>query len=280
MKKFSTAFVTIFAFLSMMAQEYSLPDVPSRFDTPEKRINYLAVHFWKNFNPRTDSLCEQLMVDFLSVTSASSDCASKKAVRTYTRLVRRNPQLRPDGDLFVDKYLYDRRSPLFNEQLYVRFLKAQGGKRAEFLLEQIYKNRVGSPATDFQYFDKNGVKCRLSDNYNKYEFVLIVFYDKFCENCQRTLAALEDSDEIKNYCEAGLLKVIAVDISVEDKETWLSTEAELPRWCEPAMLGESEFFDEAKYFFEEMPAIYLLDSKGTVILKQAFLPDVIDVLLH
>ena len=165
----------------MMAQEYSLPDIPSRYDTPEKRIDYLAGHFWKNFNPRTDSLCEQLMVDFLSVTSASSDCASKKAVRTYTRLVRRNPQLRPDGDLFVDKYLYDRRSPLFNEQLYVRFLKAQGGKRAEFLLEQIYKNRVGFPATDFQYFDKNGVKCRLSDNYNKYEFVLIVFYDKFCE---------------------------------------------------------------------------------------------------
>ena len=280
MKKLSTAFVTIFACLSMMAQEYSLPDIPSRFDTPEKRIDYLAGHFWKNFNPRTDSLGEQLMVDFLSVTSAASECSAKKAVRSYTRLVRRNPRLRPDGDLYVDKYLYDRRSPLFNEQLYVRFLKAQGGSRAGFLLEQISKNREGSSATDFLYFTKDNVRCSLSDNYNKYEFILLVFYDKSCENCQRTLEALRESTGIKASVDADRLKVIAVDISVEDKEEWLGAEPELPLWFESAMLGESEFFDEAKYFFEEMPALYLLEGNGTVILKQAFLPDVIGTLLY
>lgn len=262
----------------MMAQEYSLPDIPSRLDTPEKRIDYLAGHFWRNFNPRTDSLGEQLMVDFLSVTSASSECATKKAVRSYTRLLRRNPELRPDGELYVDKYLYDRRSPLFNEQLYVRFLKALGGKRADFLLEQISKNREGFSATDFLYFGKDGVMRRLSDNYYKSDYILLVFYDKFCENCQRTLAALEESSEIKNCCGTGVLKIISVDISVEDKEVWLNEEPELPLWCENAVLGESEFFDEAKYFFEEMPALYFLDSNGTVILKQAFLPDVIDAL--
>ena len=278
MKKLSTAFVTIFACLSMMAQEYSLPDIPLRFDTPEKRINYLAGHFWKNFNPRTDTLGEQLMVDFLSVTSAASECASKKAVRSYTRLVRRNPQLRVDGDLYVEKYLYDRRSPLFNEQLYVKFLKAQGGKRAEFLLEQMSKNREGSSAADFQYITKEDRISALSDNYDKSEFILLLFYDKSCENCQRTLTMIQESPQIKVCCATDRLKVIAVDISVEDKGEWLNSEPILPGWCESVMLGDPDFFNEAKYYFEEMPALYLLDGNGIVLLKQALLPDVIGTL--
>ena len=280
MKKFSTALFFVLACISMMAQEYDLPAIPPRYDSPEKRIDYIAKHFWNNFDPVNDELGEQIMVDFLSVTSAASARPRKAAVKSYARLVRKNPLLRNDGDMYVEKYLYDRHSPLYNETLFTEFLKAQGDSRAEFLLEQIAKNRVGTQATDFRYFTKENRRFSLSENFNQSDFILLLFYDKYCSNCQEVLSMLKASTDLELCCLTDRLKIIAVDISAEDKDEWLNSAPDIPLWCEAAMLGELEFFDEAKYFFEEMPALYLLDSNGTVILKQAIIPDVIDTVSY
>ena len=52
--------------------------------------------------------------------------------------------------------------------------------------------------------------------------------------------------------------------------------SQLPEFCADVRVADPAFFAEGKYLFREMPAIYLLDRNGTVLLKEVRLQSVVE----
>ena len=50
----------------------------------------------------------------------------------------------------------------------------------------------------------------------------------------------------------------------------------LPEFCGDVRVSDASFFTGGKYLFREMPAVYLLDRKGTVVLKEVRLQTVVE----
>ena len=136
----------------------------------------------------------------------------------------------------MERYLGDSDSPLYSDEVYVCLLCAlPETPQRVWLLEQLAKNRVGSRAADVLLTASDGKRTRL---YNvKAEQTLLIFFDPDCRRCQRLDAQLEQEPLI---VQNPRLKVVRKDVN--------------------DLNGE--------YYVPHTPALYLLDEKKRVVLKE------------
>lgn len=273
--------LTLFAGLCLcspcyvQAQKFRLPDVPKTLTTPETRATYLSLHYWDYFDFADtvlvlhDDVTEQAFVDFLSIlpytTQAQAavdtlfSCASteEKVLRCFMNL--------------SDKYLYERESPMCNEEQYILVLHALADnfhlkeverERLRQLLHAVQKNRPGTVAADFALTCRDGKQLRFSDV--KAELLLLFFNDPDCEDCHRVKTQLMSSSVINSLSDSGRLKIVSV--CVEGKtEAWKN--AIFPvSWIDGYDAGQ-RIIEEQVYDFKAMPTLYLLDADKRVLLK-------------
>ena len=252
---------------------YELPEIPERIKSQEGRVDYLCKKYWKGFDFSASSPDEQTVVDFLTLVSMSSEKASLKGIKSFYRKSRPYPESLSEVSEIIEKYLYDKYSPLYDEALFECFLKRDGSPRARYLLDQISNNRAGTKAADFSYFTRDGYRLKLSDNFMKSELLLLIFYDADCENCKAMFEEFAASKSLSSACLTDRLEVLAVDVSAEASQ-WFQKDQTIPECCDDAMLADNDFFSAGKYLFKAMPALYLLDKDGTVLIKDALIPEI------
>lgn len=262
----------------VMISELPFPVPPDSLTVPEERAAFVSRHFWDSMDFGNDALAldtafmEQNFANFLSVLSVTPHDAAKEAVARLDSMALTSPRAFELLQWVTEKYLDDPNSPMRDEELYMLFLDdlSQSAKadeatreRAKHRLAVARKNRRGTPAADFRFVDRDGSATTLRKSLGD-AATLLMFYDPDCPQCKEAKEALEKVPAAEG------LKIVAIDIA-GNRQLWDSTKASMPaEWTVGFATDPLE--EEETYDFPAMPVFYLLDSEGTVLLKDPPLP--------
>ena len=226
-----------------MAQQgdFPYPDIPDEVEEPEARMAYMLEHFWQDYSfadstAMNREVGEQGMVDFLNLMQHADSVATTRGAVVFAHSLVPHPSSTSFFDGLMEHYLGDPESPLHSDVVYAQLLRAlPETPQRVWLLEQLAKNRVGSRAADILVTASEGKRVRLYSV--KAEQTLLIFYDPDCRRCQRLDAQLEQEPLI---VQNPRLKVVRKDVN--------------------DLNGE--------YYVPHTPALYLLDEKKRVVLKE------------
>ena len=269
--------IIMMVWCGMIAQEkkFDLPSVPGMLTEPTDRANYLAVHYWENFDFRDKDLIgnadvtEQGFSNFLSIMPYVTK-KNEAFAKMYDSAGVNSEMLVYFIDLTY-KYLYEAESPLYDEELYIVALNqllvshkvpAEEKERLKYALETSMKNRVGHKATNFNYVQKGGKRGTLYTV--KSDYILIYFNDPTCDGCKKMKEELISSPAINKAIDEGVLKVLSVCVDGE-KEQWQAQTLPV-EWidaCDERMvITNRELYD-----LPSLPVLYLLDRSYRVVQK-------------
>jgi len=246
------------------------------------------LHFWDKFDMKDTAQVknpdkgEQHLADFIGLLSKTPDSAMRdKAVDLMLDKAKSN---RASFDHFIklyERYLYDGNSPMRNDIIYESFLRYMIKTDLLSDLEKeayrpVYKlvlrNKVGQPAEDFSYELANGTKQKLSQTKGKYTF--LIFYDPDCTHCKETIHQLRDTPQLVELFSQLQVQVLAID-PWGDRNKWKNYMPEMSEKWINGFDSESKILSFNLYDLKASPTIYLLDENKKVLLKDAYLQQVI-----
>jgi hypothetical protein len=272
---------------------FELPEVPEVLTRPEDRLHFVVQHYWDRFDFRDTALIhlpdvtEQALVNYFDLLTRVDEAqADSSFARTLQAALPETVMYHYFAET-IRRYLYDPNSPLRNEDLYAsaaRFLAAHpeadlaAQSRATHDLKLIGMNRVGQPATNFQYVMRGGQRGSLATLKTSTPLML-VFYNPDCESCVETLTEMKASEVLTAAVKSHQLTVLAV-YTEGDPDIWREHAGQLPIDWLDAQDPTRSILEKELYDLSAMPALYLLDAQKKVMLKDALWTQIEDFLLQ
>lgn len=265
---------------TVLAQFFPYPSIPATLRTPDVRGAYLVGHYWENYDfgdtaliskpdipeqgfanfidllPRVDSIADVLGVQAFAARAFSAETPA--AVRKYFANL-------------AEHYLYEPNSPMRSDEIYRMFLHqmidAAGlldvRERLTFQLESVERNRPGTPAADFEYIDRKGLRSSLLATPG--DLTLLFFYDPDCADCHR-IASFLSADSL--FSANPRLTVLAV-CSGADEATWRDKPQPFPTTWRDVHSNLDPAGGKPLYDIRATPTLYLLGRDKHVLLKDA-----------
>lgn len=237
--------------------------------------------YWDStgINAMDENMREQSIVDYLYIVQHADSATRREAWHAL------NIQLGNSLDRTVSDYLGDPGSPLYAPAMldeYLVSLLSEAGiddttrARAEYLLENIRKNRPGDVIADLQLVCADGTATSLhsliagtavsgtgntggngSGNDNTMgagrprptHGYLIIFYDPECDSCDETIDALS----ARTPANHTIIAISVTDAVKPLPSDWISTRA-----------ADPDALDEA-FYHPSLPAIYTVTPSATII---------------
>ena len=279
---------------------FPYPVVPDTIKDAEGRLSFLVRHYWDRFDFADTSLlkrniAEQGLSNFLDILPRADSSVAKDGIELFVgRFVCGNEgsdAAKLTEEYFVGKieqYLYDFRSPMRDDSLYISFLRVMSDspltgaferEHYRYIIDNLMKNRVGELAADFAFRDRKGAIKHLGDFAG--EDLVLFFYDPDCSSCHGEIEKMARS--------SSFMKSDAVVLAIYPG-------AESERWEKGDILGDVkdlsksgvqrvEFVDGCSiggeilsgdiYFIRELPSVYIIDKRGRVVLKECSVEDVV-----
>lgn len=259
------------------SETYKFPGLPDTIKASEQHTKYLVEHYWDNFSFDDTSLIhkpeilEQAFVDFVFVLKYVPPYLVKSGVTILMQRAAVNWDMQHFIIDLFEKYLYDPNSPIRDEELYIPVLeyivhspviKNEDKITPEYRLKMALKNRVGQKATDFVFKDRLGKKHRLSEVKNDY--ILLYFNNPGCHACQQTTEMMSGSSLFHD----ARLSIVAI-YADDDMNEWLKHANEMPYEWINGYSPEGELMKKELYDLKAIPTLYLIDSNGIVLFKDA-----------
>lgn len=258
---------------------FPLPEVPQMLATPTDRANYLAIHYWDRFDFKDNSLIdrpeitEQGFANFISIMPYVSE--KQEAFAVFAKRMAENPKMMAHLLEVSERYLFDNFSPVYEEELYLMLvekllkqsqLSLVQKERLRYQQKVAMKNRVGQLAADFGFVLRDGKRMTLKEV--KADYVLLYLNDPECEACQKIKSGLEASEVVAQWRKNGRMKVLSV--CIEGKTAgWKNLPA--PSGWIDACDDNKVLLEQDLYDLRNLPAIYLLDVNKRILLKNATL---------
>lgn len=234
-----------------VAKSFSMPDVPAILTTPEQKAEFIATHYWENFDfadttliSRAD-ITEQAFADFVNVLPHLPVPLIEKGVAEMMNRASADSAMYAHFMEMCEKYLYDPNSPFRNETIYIAALRNIVANpklddinkvRPQYQLDLALKNRIGDVALDFEYTTEKGGKAKLYSVAG--DPLMLFFFRPDCPTCK----------EIKEYVEKkGIDKLTKI------------------LWVNP----DTDTHLETIYDLRASPTLYLLDKEKRVLFKDA-----------
>lgn len=240
--------------------------------------------YWNSIDINTtdENMREQSIVDYLYIVQHADSVTRREAWHAL------NIQLGNSLDRTVSDYLGDPASPLYAPAMldeYLVSLLSETGTddttraRAEYLLENIRKNRPGDVIADLPVVCADGTVTSLhsliagtavSGTGNTGGTVsgdvnttgagrprpthgyLIIFYDPECDSCDETIDALS----ARTHAHHTIIAISVTDAVKPLPSDWISTRA-----------ADPDALDEA-FYHPSLPAIYTVTPSATIIGRQ------------
>lgn len=252
--------------------------------SPSEKLAGRLVELWNGYDFANSAQAnrdagEQLFSNFIYLLQYADSTTASNAVVSFYGKASAYEASRSWCHATVDHYLANPDSPFRNDAVYVHFLKAfmascndeSLSSRARYMLDMISRNQPGTVAADFGFVDRNGRAGTLHSLKSK--LILLVFNDPGCDKCQEIMPSLL-ADPL--FASENLL-VLSV-YPYDDAALWRECAVALPgNWLDVHDAG-SEIIDARLYHLPAMPSFYLLDSEKRVLLKDAPLWHVKEVL--
>lgn len=263
--------------------EIKKPDIPVVMTSERDRRNYMAAHFWDEFDFADTSFLRepqvnvlgQAFADYLGTLGYVSEEKRTASVRGLLKHAEAAPEMFDKFTALFEHYLYDPNSPARDEELYITVLEyiVASDKideyeklRPQSQLATAMKNRVGHKAADVTIRTAGGSQISLYDI--KADYVVLYINNPDCNACAEVTAGLTKSRILSPLFGSGTLKVFAV-YPDEDIDAWRN---HLPSMPADWVNGYDESLvmrDEETYDLRAIPSVYLLDKDKTVLVKDA-----------
>lgn len=259
------------------APSFRMVDVPGVIADPAERADYLAKHYWDNFD-FTDTayihlpeITEQAFVDYIDIMPYASYSVMSASIKDMLKKAEATPLVFGYFIGLYEKYLYDPNSPFRNDEYYIPALEMmiespliEEKVRPTHLLEVAKRNRIGEAATDFTYTLENGKQSTLYAL--KSEYTLLFFYNPGCHTCKEFVEQIQTSLTLGYFSSEKKLTVLAV-YPDEDLTEWKKYLSDIPKgWINSYDKG-TRLLDKEIYDLKAIPTVYLLDKDKKVILK-------------
>lgn len=215
---------------------------------------------------------ERVMRGIVKLLPATDSLSAHEALFLFFSGIGNDEKAMGTAAELAELYLNNPASPVRNETLYIRLLRAMLSvrelpfavrTRAEDRLKTACLNRPGSVATDFRFIDREG--NRLSLHLLQGAEYLLLFYDPECSHCQDILNRIAEDPRIRRAVAEKALTVLAI-YAEGKRDVWERTKHDLPdSWLVGYDL--SGILDNGLYALPAMPVIYLLDADKRVVLK-------------
>ena len=264
--------------------QFPFPEIPATLTEPEARKSWLLIHYWEQFDFADTTLVnnrdvtEQGFVNFIALLldGTTPEDLTRESLENWCSGFVGQEHARQVLTQTADSYLFNSNSPFYNEALYGMYLEALLGKLPQtdamrsayrFKLELVKRNNVGDKATDFTYYQPDGMRRTLATTSVKNDRLLLMFYDPECESCHEVLLQMAADTALAEAVRAGKLSVLAVYTEGND-EAWRKALPDMPKGWTVGTDHEA-VKTGALYDLKAMPSLYLLDGKKTVLLKDA-----------
>lgn len=268
--------------VSTTVHELPMPIVPDTLRSVEARAAYVVAHYWEamDFSDRRLSsdtaFIEQNFANFVAILNLTDRGSADNAIENLVDKAATDSMAFSLLTAIAGKYLDEPNSPMRNEELYIGFLKSfidtsetteSERLRYENRLAEAMKNRRGTRAADFDFIDRDGVTCALSEAISKNDVTLLVFYDPDCSHCKEIIGRIADIPL------ANGVGVLAIDAE-GDRNRWEVTKSTMPVGWRVGF-ATTPILDQELYSLPASPTIYLLDRDATVIMKDPAVDDAI-----
>ena len=177
--------------------------------------------------------------------------------------------------MLAERVLHDPNSPLRNDEFYIPVLRAQLASpfydeyeriAPQYDLEMAMQNRLGQPANDFRYTLASGASGTLYGL--QAEYVLLFINNPGCAMCREIREAITSSPMLSEMIERGRLKVLAL-YPDEDLTEWRDYRDHIPASWINAYDKGCVVREKSLYALPAIPALYLLDSRKRVLVKDS-----------
>ena len=169
--------------------------------------------------------------------------------------------------------LHNPNSPLRNDEYYIPVLEELVASplldeyeriAPAYDLEIALKNRIGREATDFVYTLEDGSEHRLHDI--KANYTILLFSNPECPLCGEIMQQIASSELLSVLMQSGVVKVLTL-YPDPDIDHWRKYLDNIPaEWIRAYDKGQI-LTNERLYNLSAIPALYLLDSRKRVLVK-------------
>ncbi len=258
---------------------FRMVEVPAMLDTPEERADYVARHYWQNFDfsdtsyIRLPEVTEQAFADYVAVLGQLSPDLAAVSVRTTLAGAEADTAMFAYFAELFDKYLYDPNSPVRNEEIYIPVLEyivasdkvSDADKiRPRYRLAMALKNRPGTPAADFTYTLASGATGTLYGV--KADYLVLFINNPGCTACKETVEQITSSELLSGLIARGRVKVLAV-YPDEDLAAWRDYRSHIPSAWINGYDAQRKMAHDELYDLKAIPTLYLLSFDKKVLLK-------------
>lgn len=264
---------------------FPYPHIPDMLKEPCQRLNYLLENFWEQFNwadttKTNQDVEEQGFSDYIYFLGQADSLTLDKSVCSFMKQAYQSPWQQGHVENLINHYFYNPNSPLRNDHVYIVFLRnmlpyyqedAAKNERTRYRLRMTDKNMPDRQANDFFYQTRDGKIHSLYKT--EAEYTLLFFNDPDCHRCQKALQAME-KDPIFTQ---PRLKVIYIYADA-DTDSWNNHAHPLPSNWTDAHSPQGDIMTKELYFIPATPSFYLLDKDKKVILKDATLSQLTEML--
>lgn len=253
---------------------------PPAMATDEDKFAYMAEHYWDKFDFSDTVFISH--ADTAEMARAYAIYVANFVAPTeqepIRNLMQRASTSKKMFDYFVmlaEQVLHDPNSPVRNEELYIPVLEAQLNTpfydeyerlAPEYDLQLARQNRIGHRANDFRYTLASDRSAMLYSI--KADYVLIFINNPGCPMCKQIQTAIGESQLLNDMLAKGTLKVLAI-YPDRDLDAWHEYAPTMPAsWINSYDKG-GVIEAERLYDLRAIPAMYLLDSRKTVLVRDS-----------
>lgn len=253
---------------------------PPALATDEDKFAYMAEHYWDKFDfsdtlfiahADTVEMARAYAVYIANFVGATD----QQPIRALMQRASTSKKMFDYFVMLAEKVLHDPNSPVRSEELYIPVLEAQLATpfydeyerlAPDYDLQLARQNRIGHRANDFRYTLASG---RSSTLYAlRADYVLIFINNPGCPMCKQIQTAIGESQMLTDLLAKGTLKVLAL-YPDRDLEAWRKYAPTMPaQWINSYDKG-CVIESRRLYDLRAIPAMYLLDARKTVLVRDS-----------
>jgi len=266
--------------VAVASKDYKRVEIPSVITDNDLRRKFLLIHFWDNLNLKdTSFIANPIYIrepfrEYLDALVVSGYNESRESVLILTKRVMAS-------QINVIKYflavfeesLYDPNSIYKNDELYITFVEEvlksdtlpfEIKERLSFQLNMLVKNRVNTKAANVEFVTSEGKNTSL---YNvKSPFVMLLFYEPDCQNCNIAIEMMKSSNVLKEA--VNKIKIVAL-YTGDNKALWNSHLKNMSKDWVVGFDSKNSVINNSIYDRRSAPSFYILDAGKTVLVKDA-----------
>jgi len=274
---------------SVASNEFILPEIPSNLSSTQDKNTYLLMHYWDHFDFNNEQLIdnsdvsEQAFVDFIDLFKQNNEEVVNDAIHHLLSEAEKKPSTFTYFKELFTNYLYNPNSPMRNEVHYEAVLaylidsestSEEERIKSSIILSLITKNKVGTQATPFNFTLSSGQLKELSSVNTPY--TMLFFYEPGCSSCEHSISQMKDQPLLNNLIAQQELTILAI-YTLGDQKAWKEYQTNIPSNWVNGNNGD-QIHKNQLYDLKASPTMYLLDNQKRVILKDCYLPEILNYL--